>query len=427
MSTLNPSILGGFTPRSSLINDRLREATLRQLSQLSWGTLQIREPERGLDQCFGSQLPDQPNATITIKDSAVYAMLAFGRDIGAGQAWAEGLWDADDLTAALRIFLHGQNGQSEPLQSRLSAFSRPLLTRLHRSRANSKHQARRNIAAHYDLGNDFFSAWLDPTMFYSSAVYPSSESSLEQGQFEKADRICRKLRLQAGQQLLEIGTGWGAFAIHAAREYGVHVTTTTISQAQYDYAQAAVKREGLEDKISLLLRDYRELEGSFDAIVSIEMIEAVGHQYFDTYFRKLGELLKPEGQALIQSITTPDHSYQDYQRGTDFIRHFIFPGGSLPSLTAIHDSFSRVSDLRLYHLEDIGPHYARTLKHWYQRFSASLEHIPQANQDPWFIRLWSFYLCVCEALFEERRCGCAQLHLVRPMARPEPLLLNLGR
>ncbi len=262
-------------------------------------------------------------------------------------------------------------------------------------------------------------------MFYSSGIFPRPDSTLEQAQVEKADRICRKLRLQPGQTLLEIGAGWGGFAIHAARNYGVRVTTTTISREQHDYAARAISEAGMEDRIELLLRDYRDLDGRYDAIVSIEMIEAVGHQYLDTYFGKIGDLLNDDGQVLIQSITSPDHSYQDYLRDTDFIRHFIFPGGSLPSLTALHQSFSRTSDLRLFHLEDIGPHYARTLRLWRERFAGAADQLPPTNREPWFRRLWDFYLSACEALFLERLCGCAQLHLVKPLARPEPVLPDL--
>lgn len=420
MNTLQTTTFNGVPSRFTPLRDPMRKATVGQLENLGWGTLQVRESEVGLDRQLGTNNADEPRATINIHDSATWSMLALGGDIGAGQAWAEGLWDTDNLTDALRILLRART-TGNPLPAWARNLTRPLLTRVHRNRANNKEQARKNISAHYDLGNDFFSLWLDKSMFYSSGVFLEPSDTLEEAQFEKADRICRKLNLQPGQELLEIGTGWGSFAIHAARFYGVHVTTTTISKEQFDYAQAAVKEAGLEDKITLLLQDYRELEGQFDALVSIEMVEAVGHQYLDTYFSKINRLLKDDGQAVIQSITCPDHSYKDYLKDTDFIRHFIFPGGSLPSITALHQSFSRQSDLRLFHLEDIGPHYAQTLKIWHERFLVASPKLPKANQDVWFKRLWRFYLSSCEALFAERLCGCAQLHLVKPMARPRSL------
>lgn len=417
MNNLQAATLSGVPTGFAPLRNPMRNATLAQLEKIDWGTLHLREAGAGIDHQFGTGNADEPNATVKIHDSATWSMLALGGDIGAGQAWAEGLWDTSDLTATLRILLRARTS-GNPLPAWARNITRPLLTRVHRNRPNNKAQAQKNISAHYDLGNDFFSLWLDSSMFYSSGVFLDPSSTLEEAQFEKADRICRKLNLQPGQEVLEIGTGWGSFALHAARHYGARVTTTTISREQFEFAQKAVANAGLQDQITLLLRDYRELEGQYDAVVSIEMIEAVGHQYLDTYFAKINELLKDDGQAVLQSITCPDHSYKDYLRDTDFIRHFIFPGGSLPSLTAMHESVSRHTDLRLFHLEDIGPHYARTLKLWHERFAAASTQLPKANQDPWFKRLWSFYLSSCEALFDERLCGCTQLHLVKPMARP---------
>ena len=263
-------------------------------------------------------------------------------------------------------------------------------------------------------------------MMYSSAVFEQPGMTLEQASIAKLDRICRKLALHAGDHVVEIGTGWGGFALHAARHYGCRVTTTTISRAQYELAVARVAAAGLSDKITVLLKDYRELEGKFDKLVSIEMIEAVGHQYYEEYFRTCARLLEPDGMALIQAITIADQRYEAARRSVDFIQRYIFPGSCIPSVTALLASITRASDLRLFHLEDIGPHYARTLAAWRHAFMRNLDQVRALGYPEEFIRMWEFYLCYCEGGFEERVLGDAQLLLVKPGNRRSAIVPTLS-
>jgi cyclopropane-fatty-acyl-phospholipid synthase len=270
---------------------------------------------------------------------------------------------------------------------------------------------------HYDLGNDFFKLFLDPTMMYSSAVFPNQETSLDEASLYKLDLICQKLQLSDKDHLMEIGTGWGGMAIYAAKHYGCRVTTTTISEEQYNYACAAVKREGLEDKITLLLKDYRDLDGDYDKLVSIEMIEAVGHEYYDSYFQKCSELLKPDGLMLIQAITILDQRYKHAKNNVDFIQRYIFPGGCLPSNEVISKSVANKTDLHIVDLHDIGMDYARTLAEWRKRFNGSADQVDSMGFDDVFYRMWEFYLCYCEGGFTERAISAAQFLFAKPYAR----------
>jgi cyclopropane-fatty-acyl-phospholipid synthase len=289
---------------------------------------------------------------------------------------------------------------------------------LHALNRNTRHGSRRNIAAHYDLGNDFYSLWLDPTMMYSCAWYGSEDTPLEEAAVAKLDRICRKLALSPDDRVMEIGTGWGGFAIHAARNYGCHVTTTTISREQHDYAKQAIRDAGLEDRITLLFRDYRDLEGRFDKLVSIEMIEAVGHEYQAQFFGKCCELLEPHGQMLLQAITIADQRFDSYKNSVDFIKRYIFPGGCLTSVTAMSNLMTRHTDMRAVHIEDIGPHYAATLRHWRERFFANIDRVRGLGYPDEFVRMWDFYLSSCESAFIERAIGDVQMLIMRPHARP---------
>jgi cyclopropane-fatty-acyl-phospholipid synthase len=282
---------------------------------------------------------------------------------------------------------------------------------------NTRDGSRRNIAAHYDLGNDFYSSWLDPTMMYSCAYFETPDTSLEMAATAKLDRICRKLDLKATDSVVEIGTGWGGFAIYAAQNYGCHITTTTISKEQYDLASLRVKEAGLESKISLLFDDYRDLEGQYDKLVSIEMIEAVGHQFHESFFQKCCDLLKPDGQMLLQAITIADQQYEKYKTGVDFIRRYIFPGGCLASVTDMTRVMTASTDMRVLHAEDIGPHYATTLRHWNERFFGNIEQIRSMGYPDTFVRMWEYYLCYCEAAFLERAIGTVQMLMMRPSAR----------
>jgi cyclopropane-fatty-acyl-phospholipid synthase len=337
--------------------DRLaKRLVLAQLAKLREGQVVIIQNDTRTR--FGQQTRDFPRSIeLRVLDSEFYRDIAFGGSIGAGEAYIQGHWVCDDLEDLLRILLRNRD-VLEKMDSGLGRLSVPLQKLSHALNRNTRSGSRKNIAAHYDLGNDFYQLWLDGTMMYSSAYFDSPETSLEDAAVAKLDRICRKLDLSANDSVIEIGTGWGGFAIHAARHYGCHVTTTTISQQQYEYAKQAIHDAGLDDRITLLLKDYRDLDGSFDKLVSIEMIEAVGHEYHDTYFSKCCELLKPDGMMLLQAITIADQRYDQYKTGVDFIKRYIFPGGCLTSVTDMTRTMTTQTDIRVIHLEDIGPHYA---------------------------------------------------------------------
>jgi cyclopropane-fatty-acyl-phospholipid synthase len=293
-------------------------------------------------------------------------------------------------------------------------LTRPILRVLHWLNSNTTEGSRKNIAAHYDLGNSLFELFLDPTMMYSSAIFNAQTPTLQAASELKLKTICDKLDLQATDHVLEIGTGWGGFAMYAAKHYGCKVTTTTISQQQYLLAKQRVEAAGLSDRITLLLDDYRHLEGQYDKLVSIEMIEAVGYQFYDTYFAKVGSLLKPEGLALIQAITIADQRYESAKKSVDFIQRYIFPGSCIPSTTAMLNSITKVSDMRLYDLEDIGPHYATTLRMWRENFFSHIDQVRRLGYSEEFIKMWEFYLCYCEGGFAERALGDVHLLLTKP-------------
>ncbi|MFN8705141.1 MAG: class I SAM-dependent methyltransferase, partial [Planctomyces sp.] len=284
--------------------------------------------------------------------------------------------------------------------------------------------SRKNIGAHYDLGNDFFRLWLDDSMAYSSAIFPGPESTLLEGSQEKFDRVCRKLDLQPTDHLLEIGTGWGGLAVHAAKHYGCRVTTTTISRQQAEIAAERIQESGVADRVTLLREDYRELTGKYDKLVSIEMIEAVGHRFMDEYLGKCSDLLKPEGTALLQAIVMPEQRFEQYLRSVDFIQRYIFPGGCLPSIASVLDASGRSTDFRLVHAEDFAPHYAATLRHWKEGFESQKDSILKLGYSEQFVRLWRYYLCYCEAVFEERQVGVVHLQFDKPLTKRDPINLS---
>ena len=306
---------------------------------------------------------------------------------------------------------------TDTLEGSLATLAKPVLKLLHWLNRNTEAGSRKNIAAHYDLGNPFFELMLDHTMMYSCGIFESATSTLEQASLKKLDVICKKLDIKSTDHVIEIGSGWGGFAIYAARNYGCKVTTTTISQAQYDLAKERIQRANLQDSITILLQDYRALEGKYDKLVSIEMIEAVGYQYYDTYFAKCASLLKSNGMALIQAITIADQRYELAKKSVDFIQRYIFPGSCIPSNTAMQTSITRVSDLRLLDLQDIGPHYAPTLAAWRNNFFEQIEKVRALGYSETFIKMWEFYLCYCEGGFEERALGDVHLLLVKPDCR----------
>jgi len=286
---------------------------------------------------------------------------------------------------------------------------------------NTPKGSRRNIEAHYDLGNELFELFLDETMMYSCGIFHHQQTTLQEASEAKLERICQKLQLKPTDHLLEIGTGWGGFALYAAKHYGCRVTTTTISKQQYDYARQRVQDAGLEDRITLLFDDYRELNGSYDKLVSIEMVEAIGHRYYDAYFNKCSELIKPDGMMLLQSITISDQRYPVAKKSIDFIQKYIFPGGCLPSVAALGDAIARKTDMRIFHLEDIGPHYATTLHKWRERFFENIGKVRQLGYPEGFIRMWEYYLCYCEGGFRQQTIGTIQLLLTKPQTLRSPL------
>jgi cyclopropane-fatty-acyl-phospholipid synthase len=288
---------------------------------------------------------------------------------------------------------------------------------LHWLNRNSPDGSRRNIAAHYDLGNDLFALFLDDTMAYSCGVFEREDATLHEAQVAKFERACRRLRLSPSDHLLEIGTGWGGLALHAASRYGCRVTTTTISREQHDWARERIRAAGLSDRVTLLLDDYRDLRGRYDKLVSIEMIEAVGHQFLDTYTAQCSRLLEPHGAMLLQAITIRDQLYAEALESVDFIQRYIFPGSFIPSVTAIADSVRRATDMKVFHLEDIGPHYATTLRRWRERFFERIDDVRRLGYSEQFVRMWDFYLCYCEGGFLERQLGDVQMLLTKPRCR----------
>lgn len=360
-------------------------------------------------------------ATIMVHDPAFYTDMAFGGSIGAGEAFMAGFWSADDLTTLVRIIVLNRKVLLD-MEGGLSKITAPVHRFFHALRRNTRNGSRRNITAHYDLGNDFYSLWLDDTMTYSCNIFERADSTLDEAVIAKYDRICRKLALKPDDHLLEIGTGWGGFAIHAARNYGCRVTTTTISRQQHDWARERIAEAGVSDSVRLLFEDYRDLKGRFDKLVSIEMIEAVGHQFLDTYFSTCSGLLKDDGMMALQAITITDQVYDAHVRSPDFIIHYIFPGGFIPSINALIRSVAKATDLKLFHLEDITPHYARTLRCWRDRFFANIDAVRKLGYPETFIRMWEYYLCYCEAGFRERYIGDAQMIFIKPGTRPEDIL-----
>jgi cyclopropane-fatty-acyl-phospholipid synthase len=398
--------------RAQWVADFAKHKILQRLQGLQNGQLSIID---GSEQHqFGST--QVLSASITVHDRRFYGEIAFGGSIGAGEAYMLGYWSADNLTNVIRLMAVNQNVM-DSLEGGYQWLNKPIMKVLHWLNSNTTEGSRKNIAAHYDLGNDMFALFLDPTMMYSSAMFDATTNTLQAASELKLKTICDKLDLKPADHVIEIGTGWGGFAIYAAQHYGCKVTTTTISQQQYALAKTRVEAVGLQDRITLLLEDYRHLTGQYDKLVSIEMVEAVGHQFYDTYFAKVSTLLKPNGLALIQAITIADQRYQSAIQSVDFIQRYIFPGSNIPSNTAMLNSITKVSDMRLFDLEDIGPHYATTLRMWRENFFANIQQVRQLGYTEEFIKMWEFYLCYCEGGFEERALGDVHMLLAKPENR----------
>lgn len=422
ITTKEIALLGKLTPKPRRLDRLAKQILLKRLSSLQHGSITLIENIDNLksELKFGStnsaSALDDIHIVLEVKNSQFYGEVVFGGSIGAGEAYMQAYFDCDNLTNLIRLMVRNQS-LLDTIENSFAKLTAPIQKWLHIINKNTQAGSRRNIAAHYDLGNDFFKLMLDPTMMYSSAIFENSKQSLEDASLAKLKTICKKLDLKESDHVLEIGTGWGGFAIYAAQHYGCKITTTTISQQQYLLAVERIKTAGLEDKIEVLLSDYRDLTGTYDKLVSIEMIEAIGHQFFDTYFAQCGRLLKPNGMMLLQAITIADQRYSSALKSVDFIQRYIFPGSCIPSVTAMLDSITRSSDLRLFDLQDIGPHYATTLSKWRDNFFQHIEAVRAMGYPETFIRMWDFYLCYCEGGFEERALGDVHMLLVKPENR----------
>ena len=405
-----------FSPLPAGPLDRLaRRVIFTLLKELSHGSLRLIE--KGQTYTFGEPAAEaELAATVIIRHPGVYRFILFSGSRGLGEAYVASWWQADDLTVFLRLLVRNLP-RLERLFRSWTKLTGPFYDLVKWPLRNTLQGSRQNIYAHYDLGNDFYELFLDETMTYSCGIFEQEDSTLKEASLAKYDRICRKLNLREGDHVLEIGSGWGGFAIHAASHYGCRVTTTTISPAQFTLAQERIQTAGLADRIEVLLEDYRHLQGSYDKLVSIEMIEAVGFEYLDDFFRVCSERLKEDGLMCLQAITIADQVFDRYRRSLDFIRSHVFPGSCLTSVAAMTASLARATDLRLFHLEDITPHYVKTLKLWRERFWDKVDQVRALGYPESFLRLWDFYLCYCEAGFAERYTGDVQMLLAKPLYR----------
>ena len=388
------------------------------LGALRTGTLRVRDGVSTL--AFGESAREDA-ADIQVHDYRAYTAQAVTGTLGSADAYINGWWSCDDLVGLFRLLTKNAVAMSALDRglprwcTRIAAWAQVL-------RRNTIAGSRRNIRDHYDLGDDFYSLFLDETMSYSSGIFSGPESTLAEASEAKFERICRKLELSPRDHLLEIGTGWGGFALHAARNYGCRVTTTTISRNQFEFATRRIREAGLADRVTVLCEDYRKLTGSYDKIASIEMIEAVGHEFLDSFFGKCSGLLRPTGLMALQAITIPDHRYDVYRRSVDFIQKYIFPGGCIPSFSAMGNSIRRATDFRVFHLEEFGGHYAETLARWRVRFWDKVDQVRSLGFDDRFIRMWHYYLCYCEAGFRDNQIGVSQIVLAKPECQRAAIL-----
>lgn len=397
-----------------------KAAVRRALARLTYGRIELSDRDDA-PESFGPGGPDAPTIRVRVTGEGAFAAMAFRGAMGASEAYMDGLWQTDDLPGLIEVLTVNY----APLRSMDRTFAKlavPFERARYLLRRNTRSGSRRNIVAHYDLSDEFFRLFLDPTMLYSSAYFRRGDETLEEAQTEKIDLVCRKLGLIPTDHLVEIGSGWGAMAIHAARHYGCRVTTTTISDNQFAETARRVNAAGLQGRIEVLKEDYRDLArrrpGAFDKLVSIEMIEAVGHAFHDEFFRGCAALLKPDGLACIQAIVIRDQFYDAAKGRVDFLKRYIFPGSCLMSVGRMQGCVARVTDFTTRHTEDIGPHYIRTLRAWREAFMARLPEVRGLGFDERFIRMWEYYLAYCEGAFRAGHCSDVQLLLAKPLGRP---------
>ena len=404
------------TSEVSLIDKTCRKIFLQCLKQLPYGSLTIQECGDTIAQ-FGND-NDKLRANVNITDVRAYRSLLLGGSVGAGEAYMDNLWDSHDVTAVVQIFARNLPVLDE-WENKFKWLTMPINKLQHFTRRNTKDQAKRNIEAHYDLGNKLYTRFLDPTMMYSSAIYPDPNATLNEAQNYKLKSICDKLQLNENDHLIEIGTGWGGLAVYAAKHYGCKVTTTTISEEQHAWAAEWIAKENLQHKVTLLKKDYRLLEGKYDKLVSIEMIEAVGKQFLGNFFEKCASLLKDDGLMLLQSITIDDRRYDSYSNSVDFIQKYIFPGGFLPSQYQLNAHLKKHTNMMIRDLHDIGIDYAKTLNHWYEAFISAKDELMKDGYDERFMRMWTYYLKYCEGGFLERTISTVQLVISKPHYRDD--------
>ena len=396
-----------------------KNIVMKILSGMNKGELRVTFPDGEVSTFGGAD--KSIIANIRIVNPRFYKRIVLFGDIGFGEAYVDGDWETDSITNVISwMILNIENNPA--ISGNGKKFSPISLLKVlnrayHKFNMNTKSKSKKNISDHYDLNNDFFKLWLDDSMTYSSAIFTDKNEDLYKAQLEKYDRICRELKLKPADHVLEIGSGWGGFSIYAAENYGCRITTTTISEEQYKYARNLIAEKKLDDKIEILLKDYRELTGSYDKIVSIEMLEAVGHEFLPKYFSKVNELLKPNGAIALQVITSHDSNYEQLRKGADWIQKHIFPGSLLPSVGAINSAVNKTGNLYLHDLKNFGLDYAKTLKIWRHKFNSKLSDVSKLNFDDKFIRKWNYYLSYCEAAFAMRNISVVQMVYTRPNNR----------
>lgn len=393
-----------------------RKAVERVLGGMTHGLLEVVDARDGSVFTGGPGDPGEMRVRIEVHDQRFYPTIALRGSSGAGEAYMNGWWTCKDPADLVELLILNY-GALRSMEKSLAVLVRPLRRLRYWMERNTRTGSRKNIHRHYDLSNEFFALWLDESMTYSSGIFEQEGCSLADAQFEKLDRACRKLELAPNDHLLEIGTGWGSMALHAARHYGCRVTTTTISDRQHEIARRRIDEAGLSDRITLLKRDYRDLEGSYDKLVSIEMIEAVGWQHLPLFMQRCCELLKPDGQALIQAITIKEQAYERAKREHDFLKRHIFPGSCLLSIGAITQAMRTSTDFNLLHIEDIGRHYGPTLRAWRDAFFERIDEVRALGFDERFIRMWDFYYCYSEGAFRARHAQDYQILLARAACR----------